>query len=58
MCNHRLSYHTEHAQTMIVYCDRCGAQWEATMFIAPRKEGEEPTYLDRPAQPARPAPKA
>lgn len=55
MCNHRLLYHTEHKQTMIVYCDRCNAQWEATMFIAPRKEGEAPTYLDRPAQPARPA---
>ena len=44
-CDHRLIYHSEHAQTMIVYCDRCNAQWEATMFIAPRKDGEEPIYL-------------
>jgi len=55
MCDHRLTYHSEHGTNMTVYCVRCGAQWEATMFIAPRKEGEEPTYLDRPAQPARPA---
>jgi hypothetical protein len=58
MCNHKLTYHSEHADIMTVYCTVCNAQWVATMFIAPRKEGEEPTYLDRPAQPARPAPKA
>ena len=53
MCDHRLTYHSEHKQTMIVYCYRCNAQWEATMFIAPRKDGEEPIYLDHPARPAR-----
>ena len=55
MCNHRLTYHSEHTQTMIVVCYLCNAEWEAIMFIAPRKDGEEPTYLDHPAQPAQPA---
>jgi len=57
MGENKLNDHSEHKQTMIVYCTRCNAQWEATMFIAPRKDGEEPTYLDRPAQSAKPAPK-
>ena len=39
---------------MTVYCARCNAAWEAIMFIAPRKDGEEPTYLDHPAQLAQP----
>ena len=50
MCNHRLTYHSEHTQTMIVVCYRCNAEWEAIMFIAPRKDGEEPTYLPHPSE--------
>jgi len=59
MCDHRLYYHSEHkagqGTAMTVYCARCNAAWEAIMFIAPRKDGEEPTYLDHPAQSAQPA---
>jgi len=47
MCNHKLAYHSEHADTMTVYCTVCNAQWEATMFIAPHADGEPPPFIDQ-----------
>ena len=47
MCEHRLCYHSEHKREMTVYCDRCGAQWIATMFIGPHEPGEPPPFLDK-----------
>jgi hypothetical protein len=48
MCEHRLNYHSGHGKWMTVYCVACGAQWTATMFIAPHPDGTAPPYLDRP----------
>ena len=49
MCDHRLSYHSEHAGSMTVYCEKCNAQWRADMFIAPHPDGAEPVFLDQSA---------
>ena len=34
MCDHRLTYHSEHGTNMIVYCTRCNAQWSAPTGVA------------------------
>ena len=47
MCNHKLVYHSEHADIMTVYCTVCNAQWVATMFIAPHADGEPPPFIDQ-----------
>jgi len=51
MCNHRLHYHSEHKMKMIVYCEACGAQWLAVMFIGPHGPDEPPPFLDQPEPP-------
>lgn len=52
MCEHRLSYHSEHGTHLTVFCNSCGAQWSADMFIAPHPHGAEPVFLDQSAAPA------
>ena len=62
MCDHRLSYHSEHKHSehklamrteMTVYCYTCGAQWIAVMFIGPHGPDEPPPFLDQPEPPVK-----